>query len=61
VRQLTNQLEFLKAQLASEQATIVEIKAANEVDLRKVDDLRVEFRLKMQEADKRREEVRAYA
>jgi hypothetical protein len=61
VRQLTNKLEFLKAQLASEQATIVEIKAANEVDLHKVDDLRVEFRLKMQEADKRREEVRAYA
>ena len=117
LRQLTNKLEFLKAQLASEQSTINELKQvtnmtigrgcyssptldipinqpcddrtfkthvpsripcntpshppthnplfffcqANERDVQKIEDLRMEFRLKMQEYDKRKEEAVAEA
>ena len=51
IRQLTNKLDFLKAQLSSEQSSSEDLKLVAIKEKSKVDELRVEFRLKMQEAD----------
>jgi hypothetical protein len=61
VRQLTNKLEFLKAQLASEQATNEELRSTANKEKLRLDEIRSEFRLKMQEADRLKEEAVADA
>ena len=57
IRQLTNKLEFLKAQLQSEQATAEEFKIAAEKDRQKMEDLRSEFRLKAVEMERLKQEA----
>jgi hypothetical protein len=57
IRQLTNKLEFLKAQLASEQATAEDFKVAAERDRQKVEDLRADFRVKTAEMERLKQEA----
>ena len=52
VRQLTNKLDFLKAQLVSEQSSADDFKLAVLKEKSKIEELKAEFRMKMQEADK---------
>jgi DNA repair exonuclease SbcCD ATPase subunit len=52
LRQLTNKLDFLKAQLSSEQASAEDLKSAAERNRSKVDELKGEFRLKTQEMER---------
>ena len=51
VRQLTNKLDFLKSQLLSEQSSTEDFKLAVLREKSKIEELKAEFRIKMQEAD----------
>ena len=54
VRQLTNQVEFLKSQLAAELASVEEMKNVVENAKAKADAARADFRQRMNEAEKKR-------
>ena len=51
IRQLTNKLDFLKSQLLSEQSSTEDFKLAVLREKSKIEELKAEFRMKMQEAD----------
>ncbi len=51
VRQLTNKVDFLKAQLATEQSAGEDLRKALSSSRAKLDELRDEFRIRMHEAE----------
>lgn len=54
-RQLINKVEFLKAQLAAEQASSEEMRSTIASNQAKLDEMRSEFRNRLQEADKEKQ------
>lgn len=57
VRQMTNKVEFLKAQLETEQKTSEDLRRALDVSKTKLEELRDEFRIRMHEAEKQRKDA----
>jgi hypothetical protein len=57
VRQLNNKLEFLKAQIATEQQAREDLEKALEASRRKVDEVRDEQRARLQEVEQRNQDA----
>jgi chromosome segregation ATPase len=54
LKQMTNKIEFLKAQLETEQSSVEDLKNALNSSQTKLNELRYEYRLKMQEVEQNR-------